>query len=46
MLRCVTAGEELDYAPVAGAVRRGRRPPKLTPLTAAAPPRQAKTPPR
>ena len=46
MLRCVTAGEELDYAPVAGAVRRGRRPPKLRPLTAAAPPHQAKTPPR
>jgi hypothetical protein len=29
MLRCVTSGEELDYAPVAGAVRRGQRPPRL-----------------
>jgi hypothetical protein len=46
MLRCVTAGEELDYAPVAGAVRRGRRPPKLRPRTAPAPPHHAKTPPR
>jgi hypothetical protein len=33
MLRCVTAGEELDYAPIAGAVRTGRRPPKLKPIT-------------
>jgi hypothetical protein len=32
MLRCVTAGEELEYAPVAGAIRTGRRPPKLTPI--------------
>jgi hypothetical protein len=32
MLRCVTADAELDYAPVAGAVRRGQRPPKLLPL--------------
>ena len=32
MLRCVTAGLELDYAPVAGAVRHGQRPPKLAPL--------------
>jgi hypothetical protein len=32
MLRAVQAGEELDYARVAGAVRTGRRPPKLTPL--------------
>ncbi len=31
MLRCVTAGTELDYAPVAGAVRRGPRPPRLLP---------------
>ena len=30
MLRCVEAGSELEYAPVAGAVRRGKRPPKLT----------------
>jgi hypothetical protein len=29
MLRQVTAREELTYIPVAGAVRRGRRPPKL-----------------
>ena len=32
MLRCVTAGEELEYAPIAGAVRTGRRPPKLKPI--------------
>jgi hypothetical protein len=32
MLRCVTAGSELAYAPIAGAVRTGRRPPKLAPL--------------
>jgi hypothetical protein len=32
MLRCVADEEELDYAPVAGAVRHGRRPPRLTPL--------------
>lgn len=32
MLRCVTAGLELDYAPLAGAVRHGQRPPKLEPL--------------
>ncbi|MCL4811491.1 MAG: hypothetical protein KJ061_03350 [Vicinamibacteraceae bacterium] len=31
LLRAVEAGEELAYAPVAGAVRRGPRPPKLTP---------------
>jgi hypothetical protein len=29
MLRCVAAGTELTYVPVAGAVRRGQRPPKL-----------------
>jgi hypothetical protein len=28
MLRCVDAGRELTYVPVAGAVRHGRRPPK------------------
>jgi hypothetical protein len=33
MLRCAAAGEELRYIPVAGAVRRGRRPPKLDPAT-------------
>jgi hypothetical protein len=32
MLRCVSSGEELDYARVAGAVRRGPRPPKLPSL--------------
>ena len=33
MLRCVAAGVELDYVPLAGAVRHGQRPPKLEPLT-------------
>lgn len=32
MLRCVADGTELEYVPVAGAVRRGKRPPKLAPL--------------
>jgi hypothetical protein len=32
MLRCASAGEELRYIPVAGAVRNGQRPPKLEPL--------------
>src|SRR5687767_11806473 len=32
MLRCVLAGMELDYAPVAGATRHGQRPPKLAPM--------------
>ena len=32
MLRCVANGQELEYAPVAGAIRNGRRPPKLEPL--------------
>jgi hypothetical protein len=32
LLRCVTEGRELPYAPVAGAVRRGPRPPRLPPL--------------
>ena len=32
MLRCVAEGRELDYVPVAGAVRHGRRPPRLQPL--------------
>ena len=32
MLRCVTAGEELEYTPLEGAIRRGRRPPKLAPI--------------
>jgi hypothetical protein len=32
LLRAVRAGVELAYAPVAGAVRRGPRPPRLPPL--------------
>ena len=32
MLRCVSAGEELRYIPIAGARRNGQRPPKLEPL--------------
>jgi hypothetical protein len=32
MLRCVMAGTELEYAPIAGAVRRGQRPPRLAPV--------------
>jgi hypothetical protein len=32
MLRCVESGEELTYVPIAGAARRGKRPPKLAPL--------------
>lgn len=36
MLRAVTAGAELEYIPVAGAVRRGARPPKLDPAGRAA----------
>jgi hypothetical protein len=34
MLRCVDSGDELDYVPIAGAVRHGPRPPKLSPLKA------------
>jgi hypothetical protein len=33
LLRCVAAGEELSYIPVAGAVRKGSRPSKLDPAT-------------
>ena len=33
LLRQVTAGKELDYAPVATAVRHGARPPKLEPIS-------------
>jgi hypothetical protein len=50
MLRCVEAGEELEYAPIAGAVRKGQRPPKLTPVKGimqrlgVSPPRQAEPP--
>jgi hypothetical protein len=32
MLRCVTAGLELDYVPLKGATRHGQRPPRLEPL--------------
>jgi hypothetical protein len=32
MLRCVATGAELEYVPVAGAVRHGVRPPKLAPM--------------
>jgi hypothetical protein len=32
MLRCVMAGVELEYAPIAGAVRHGQRPPRLEPI--------------
>jgi hypothetical protein len=32
MLRAAAAGVELEYQPVAGAMRRGPRPPKLAPL--------------
>lgn len=33
MLRAAASGEELDYVPIAGAVRHGARPPKLDPKT-------------
>jgi hypothetical protein len=32
MLRCVDSGDELAYVPIEGAVRHGKRPPKLAPL--------------
>jgi hypothetical protein len=32
MLRCVTAGLELEYMPLKGAIRHGQRPPRLEPL--------------
>jgi len=32
LLRCVRAGQELSYVSVAGAVRHGPRPPRLTPV--------------
>jgi hypothetical protein len=32
MLRCVTAGVELEYVPLKGASRHGQRPPKLEPI--------------
>ena len=33
MLRCVSAGQELEYVQVGGAIRHGQRPPKLDPAT-------------
>lgn len=33
LLRAARAGRELPYAPVAGAIRHGKRPPKLDPAT-------------
>ena len=35
LLRHADAGQELEYIPVASAVRHGKRPPKLTPITKA-----------
>ena len=35
MLRAAATGTELDYVPVAGAARRGARPPRLDPATRA-----------
>jgi len=32
MLRCVLSRQELEYLPIAGATRRGSRPPRLKPL--------------
>jgi hypothetical protein len=32
LLRCVTAGLELEYVPLKGAIRHGQRPPRLEPL--------------
>jgi hypothetical protein len=32
LLRCMRAGEELEYVPVEGAVRHGPRPPRLAPI--------------
>jgi len=32
LLRCVREGKELEYAPVAGAMRHGPRPPRLPPV--------------
>jgi hypothetical protein len=37
MLRCADSGDELEYVPIAGAVRHGPRPPKLAPLNRPAP---------
>jgi len=32
LLRCVMAGVELEYVPIAGAIRHGQRPPRLEPI--------------
>ena len=40
LLRCVDANTELNYIPIIGAIRHGKRPPKLEPLT----PRTPRTP--
>jgi hypothetical protein len=40
MLRRATSGEELAYVSIHGAVRRGRRPPRLEPRPKPAPPRR------
>jgi hypothetical protein len=32
MLRCAASGHELEYVPVAGAIRHGARPPRLAPM--------------
>ena len=40
MLRCVRAGQELTYVPVAGAVRHGERPPRLEPIRHTRPTKQ------
>jgi hypothetical protein len=37
MLRCADSGDELEYVPIAGAVRHGPRPPKLAPINRPAP---------
>lgn len=33
MLRCAASGEELDYVALEGAIRQGKRPPRLDPAT-------------
>lgn len=43
MLRAAASGEELDYAPIAGAVRHGARPPKLDPVPRPNPRRKTRT---
>jgi len=38
MLRAVDSGQELEYISIAGAIRHGKRPPRLLPLRKTAPP--------